>query len=347
MHPGHGGPVRGGLELRGERARRLLRCPPRRAPTSARWPRPRRHAGPATPAWAAPARRRADWAIAARSRTSASRAAAARSTRTTPSIARCRRAATARRAATGCTATTCASVGGNPAACRPLDAGVEPLCFPFVGVAVCQACSASAPCTTGTPCVGGLCRASCDPASPGTCAACLTQGASGICACNASEISGPGGPCSASATTLAICQAGLKCLSGLCRTPCSGSCAAGFTCSDLAGQTVCLPSVDAGPVGGGGGGSGGGGGTTGGGGGTELCGPANCGGCCSAGQCVQPSDQACGTFGGQCNVCQASEQCKLGACARKPGCGCTGVDGFSAMLLALALLGRRRSKAPR
>lgn len=261
------------------------------------------------------------------------------------SIARCLACCNGAGSCSGCTATTCAPVSGNPAACRPLDGGAELLCFPVVGAAVCQACDSSQPCTAGTPCVGGLCRASCSPTSPGTCAACLPQGSSGICACNASEISGPNEPCSATGT-LAICQAGLKCLSGVCRTPCSGSCSAGFVCTDLAGQTICLPEVDAGPVGGGSGGGGAGGGTGTGGGGPELCGPATCGGCCSAGHCVQPSNDACGTFGNVCNACQASEKCELGNCvpAKKSGCGCTEVDSFSAIVLSLALLGRLRSK---
>lgn len=254
----------------------------------------------------------------------------------------------------GCTAITCAPVGGSPAACLPFDGGAELLCFPSMGGGSCQACSTASPCAAGTPCVGGLCRSSCNPANPGTCPACLTQGASGICACTPAEVAGPNERCAPSGP-LAICRTGLKCMSGFCRETCSlgvpGSCPAGFSCIDLAGQTVCIPAFDAGPMGGGAGGGGGGGAATGGGGSggggaAELCGPGTCGGCCSLGQCVQPTDEACGTFGGVCQACGENKKCELGACvpAPKQGCSCSEVEGLTALGLALATIvrGRRR-----
>lgn len=266
-----------------------------------------------------------------------------------PNVAFCRACCNGAGQCSGCTATTCATVAGNPSVCRPLDAGVESLCFTFQGSAVCQACTSSAECTGNTPCVGGLCRASCNPASPGTCPACLAQAGGGICVCNAQEISGPNQPCSVSSTTLAVCQAGLKCLSGTCLVPCTigvpSSCPSAFTCFELAGNPVCIPSVDAGPMGGGtGGGSGGGGGANTGGGFTEPCGASNCGGCCQSGVCVQPTDDACGTFGAVCNACKDTEACQLGVCspAVKKGCSCSEVEGFSAVILGLAMLARRR-----
>lgn len=249
----------------------------------------------------------------------------------------------------GCTATSCAAVAGNPATCLPQDAGPESLCIPFQGADICEACTTSAQCTGGRPCVGGLCRSSCDPMNPGTCPACFIAAGAGVCICGAAELSGPNEPCSVGTAMIAVCETGLRCMGGLCRVPCTlgapNACAAGFSCIELASQTVCIPTPDAGPTGGGGG-SGGGGGTSAGGGGSEPCGPATCGGCCQLGQCVQPTDEACGTFGGVCNACKDTESCQLGVCTVevKKGCGCSEVEGLSAVLLALATLGRRRRR---
>lgn len=45
------------------------------------------------------------------------------------------------------------------------------------------------------------------------------------------------------------------------------------------------------------------------------CGPDNCDGCCSDGQCVTGgADDACGLGGGVCSACAASEQCNAGVC---------------------------------
>jgi hypothetical protein len=59
---------------------------------------------------------------------------------------------------------------------------------------------------------------------------------------------------------------------------------------------------------------------------------------------VQPTDEACGTFGGVCQACGENKKCELGACvpAAKQGCGCSEVEGLSAILLALATMVRGR-----
>lgn len=278
---------------------------------------------------------------------------------------------------TGCTATTCAAIGGATHACFSITGRSERICFPDSGAGLCQACSASSPCATGSTCVAGLCRSSCNPTNPGTCAACLAQGTSGICACTPSEIADENQPCS-STSPLAICRTGLRCLGGTCRAPCTlsdpNSCNAGFTCQAVAGQTVCIPSgptgggAGGGPAGGGtgtggsgggaaaGGGNGGGGGgiatsdggnATGGGTGVTqppTCGPATCSGCCSNNQCVQTSDQTCGTFGSVCVACTDTQTCNLGTCiaAPKKGCGCTQFEGTIALIALTAFLPRRR-----
>ena len=262
---------------------------------------------------------------------------------TNPNISYCRQCCNGLGQCNGCTTTTCSPVAGNPTVCSA--SGTQRLCLPISAPGLCQACDLSTPCGSGNVCVGGLCHAGCDPMNPGTCAACLARGTGSICACT-SEVAEVNQPCSPTGP-LAICRTANVCLSGTCRKPC-GTCDPGFTCTDLAGQNVCIPGVtDGGPMGGGGGGSTGGGtGSTGGGGG-NLCGPSNCGGCCSNGQCVQAIDQACGTFGSQCRACLATEACQLGVCApaKKKGCGCTSVEGASAVLFAL--LGARRRKPPR
>jgi hypothetical protein len=250
-----------------------------------------------------------------------------------------------------CTATTCAPVGGLPSACMTVPTAAEQVCFPVPAASLCEACDANTPCSGGNVCVGGACHTGCDPQNPGNCAACLARGAGAICACP-NEISAVNEPCSATAP-LGICRTGLVCLSGLCRSRCMmgspGTCPSGATCTDLAGQTVCIPGAP--PMGGGGGTAAGGGTATGGGtggGSAEVCGPSTCGGgCCIGGQCAQSSDQTCGTFGGACTACGEAEACELGACVPRPkkGCGCSSVEGSAVVLLALArFLRRRREK---
>ncbi len=269
-----------------------------------------------------------------------------------PNIAFCRACCNGLGACAGCTSTTCGPVGGNPTACGPVPVGQERVCFPTTAPGLCQACDATTPCGGGNVCVSGTCHAGCDPSSPGTCPACLYLGTGSICACTA-EIAEVDQACSPSAP-LGICRTGLVCMGGSCRRSCAAvPCDASHTCTDLAGQLVCIPGViDAGPTGGGGGGAGGGTATGGGGGSsTAVCGASTCGGCCDlSGQCQQPTAQACGTFGGQCVACTDTETCELGACVKvKPkGCGCTSFEGASALLLVLALTRRRKlSPSPR
>lgn len=187
-----------------------------------------------------------------------------------PNIAFCRACCNnAASLCTGCTATTCQPVGGMTAQCVGIQSRSERICVPVTGASLCQACNASTPCASGTTCVAGVCRASCNPSSPGACPACFTQGAASVCVCSTAEIAAVNQPCTTSGN-IKVCQNGLQCVSGTCRQPCtpgtSGACASGFACQSSGSGNVCLPSA----AGGGGGGStgvGGGGGTTGAGGG--------------------------------------------------------------------------------
>ena len=255
-----------------------------------------------------------------------------------PNLAYCRACCNGLGSCASCTSTTCNPFGGMPTVCSTLPAGTQRVCLPTVAPTVCQACSTSMPCGGGNVCVGGTCHSGCDPSNPGTCPACLYLGTGSICACSA-EIAEVDQPCSPT-SPLGICRTGSLCMGGSCRRSCAAvPCDASHTCTDLAGQQVCIPGIiDAGPTGGGGGGgtaAGGGGGTT------ASCSASTCGGCCDlSGQCQQPSAQACGTFGGQCLSCAEGQACEAGACvkAKPKGCGCTSFEGASAMLLLLGLL---------
>ena len=253
---------------------------------------------------------------------------------------------------TGCTATTCAAVSGTPTLCSGISGRAERFCFPESGALLCQGCSTANPCATGLTCFVGVCRATCNPSNPGSCPACLPQGATGYCACTPAEIAEEGQPCSA-AGPLLICRAGLACAAGRCRVPCSlsmpGSCGGGMECQMVGSETVCVPAApdagpgDAGGTGTGGGGGGGGGGTSTGGGSASTCGPGTCDGCCEYGVCVPPANKTCGNFGAVCRACADSEVCEVGQCvaAPKAGCGCAQVEVLPLVLLGLALLRRR------
>jgi hypothetical protein len=145
----------------------------------------------------------------------------------------------------GCATTTCSPVGGAMTQCQSITARNEQLCFPSGGSATCQACSSALPCAGGARCLGGLCRASCNPASPGSCPACLSTVTGGICACGATEMSDADQACSSEGTMLAICRNGLSCISNFCRRRCTiadpTSCPAGTTCQLSDGQQVCIP----------------------------------------------------------------------------------------------------------
>lgn len=145
----------------------------------------------------------------------------------------------------GCSTNTCSPVGGAMTQCLPINGRNEQLCYPSGGSATCQACSAAMPCAGGAQCLGGVCRASCNPASPGSCPACLPTVNGGICACGATEISDANQPCSSAGTMLAICRNGLSCISNFCRRQCTisnpTSCPTGTTCQLSSGQEVCIP----------------------------------------------------------------------------------------------------------
>lgn len=146
---------------------------------------------------------------------------------------------------TGCSTTTCSPVGGAMTQCLPITGRNEQLCYPSGGSATCQACSGTMPCAGGAQCIGGKCRASCNPASPGSCPACLPTVNGGICACGTSEISDANQACSSSGSALAICRNGLSCISNFCRRRCNvadpTSCPTGTTCQLSGGQQVCIP----------------------------------------------------------------------------------------------------------
>ena len=180
----------------------------------------------------------------------------------------------------GCTSTTCAPVGGLPTSCVGISGSTERICFPSMGASICQACSGTVPCQNGLTCFAGVCRAPCNPSNPGTCPACLANGTSGVCACTNGELRSEGQACTGTAP-LGICRTGLRCTSGICRAPCTLTapvpCSTGFTCSNVGGANVCVPS---GGTGGGSAGVGGGsaGGTSGVGGGTSGGGASGVGG---------------------------------------------------------------------
>ncbi len=146
---------------------------------------------------------------------------------------------------TGCSTTTCSPVGGAMTQCLPINGRAEQLCYPSSGSATCQACSAAMPCAGGAQCLGGFCRATCNPGSPGSCPACQSTANGGICACAATEISDANQPCSATGTMLAICRNGLSCISNFCRRRCTmndpSSCPVDATCQLVGLEQVCIP----------------------------------------------------------------------------------------------------------
>ncbi len=146
---------------------------------------------------------------------------------------------------TGCSTTTCSPAGGAMTQCLPISGRAEQLCYPSSGAATCQQCGTAMPCSGGAQCLGGVCRASCNPASPGSCPACLPTVNGGICACGPTEISDANQACSSTGTMLAICRNGLACISNFCRRRCTiadpTSCPTGATCQLSGGQQVCIP----------------------------------------------------------------------------------------------------------
>ncbi len=145
----------------------------------------------------------------------------------------------------GCTATSCQPIGTTATQCLPITGRNESLCYPSSGGTTCATCNGSMPCQAGSVCFGGLCRASCNPASPAGCAACQTTPSGGVCACSATEISNINQPCSGTGSTLAICRTGLSCVAGFCRQLCDtnnpATCQTDSTCQLVGSQQVCIP----------------------------------------------------------------------------------------------------------
>lgn len=145
---------------------------------------------------------------------------------------------------TACPNTAC----GTAHTCAALQTGSSSVCLPGTSApGTCQACNAGQ-CAEGLQCYGGRCRAACNPAAPGACAACFSTGSAGVCACS-DEISMDGEPCGQiGATTIAACGAGLACVgttSGVCRARCDtavpNSCRTGESCQLVSGLGVCMP----------------------------------------------------------------------------------------------------------
>jgi uncharacterized protein (TIGR03382 family) len=144
----------------------------------------------------------------------------------------------------GCSATTCTT--GN--VCTALQGDPSSVCLPGSALPTsCQTCN-NGMCAQGLTCVGGRCRAPCNPSSPGSCVACLQSGSDTVCACS-DELSTEGEPCGQlGATTFAACNSGLACVGSTnltCRARCdvnvSGSCRTGQSCQLMNGVAVCVP----------------------------------------------------------------------------------------------------------
>lgn len=140
---------------------------------------------------------------------------------------------------------------GSTNTCAALSTGNSSVCLPGSSApTTCQACN-NGQCAEGLQCVAGRCRAGCNPASPGTCAACfsLTTGG-GACACS-DEIASEGEVCGNIGNTLAACGAGLACVgstSYACRARCDinqpSSCRTGQSCQLMNGLAVCVPGTE-------------------------------------------------------------------------------------------------------
>lgn len=255
---------------------------------------------------------------------------------------------------TGCTATTCSPVNGEETQCFAISGRQERICFPVSGAQLCQPCGGSVTCLSGNSCFAGSCRATCNPASPGACPACLPQGSSGVCICNPTEIAELNQACGL--LPFKVCRNGLTCAGGVCRSPCDianpASCGPGYTCQLNDGLAVCVLVGGTGgggggdPVGGGAGGgdpAGGGSGATGGGAGNGyVCGPGTCSGCCNGNVCVPSTAQTCGLNGIVCRQCFEGELCESGQCVPRSGCGCGSAELAPLLALAVAALTRRR-----
>ncbi len=146
-----------------------------------------------------------------------------------------------------CSLVTC----GSESTCIGLANGKDQICLPSTGRGTCQTCSGATPCQAGLTCSSGRCHSACNPASPGTCAACLATGTgAGLCGC-AGETAKAGELCGQTASAFTACGSGLLCVatpSLTCRVPCTAgaanACRAGETCTSVGGgQSACVPSA--------------------------------------------------------------------------------------------------------
>jgi uncharacterized protein (TIGR03382 family) len=154
---------------------------------------------------------------------------------------------------------------GNNATCNQGEVcqaigGGKGACFPDMPGQRCTACASSSPtCAPGLICSGGGCYEPCNINSTSTCGQpgivdCVQQlgDGSGVCACSVQKV-GVGQACGAN--PIASCQAGLKCITGICRSECNVNnpmCAAGLECRPYMGGLPYCQVANAG-VGGGGG----------------------------------------------------------------------------------------------
>lgn len=143
-----------------------------------------------------------------------------------------------------CPAVACA----NPLTCQALSSGDSACLAAVPAPGVCQTCGTNNTCADGLTCVAGRCHADCNPASPGSCASCMTlaQGG-GVCACP-DEVATTGEPCGNVGGGVAGCAQGLVCIGTpqtLCRARCDPtvpeSCPTGESCQLMSTIGVCLP----------------------------------------------------------------------------------------------------------
>ncbi len=204
--------------------------------------------------------------------------------------------------------------------CDMVNGATDSVCVPAGGADTCESCGTGNACNDGEVCLGGLCHASCDPTTPGTCIACAAQSSvQGLCVCNSSEISAEGQPCGVS-TSVQACNSGLVCNNGLCARQCvvgeAGVCPTGQECRETNGLASCVDSAA---------------GMT-----CAVCDGTTClgAGYCFQGRCYEtcnitvkggPCDSACIDIGGGKNLCACDDQIGgIGSyCGSNPIGGCS------------------------
>lgn len=149
----------------------------------------------------------------------------------------------------------------------------------------CSSCNNGTCSDTKDVCFNGRCRQYCNASSP-SCGECVPfSGDDGVCSCS-DERQAPGGACGLVANIPLSCQSGSTCNEGTCRTQCPNGqtqCLAGYACTNVGSESLCIPL-----------GSGGGGGTSGSGGGFTGTG----GGAGGGGGTLSSAGCGCGASGG-------------------------------------------------